>query len=366
MKRLRINETLEKTLPEATVKLVKAIIIGKLVTKGSKLAIYNWLEREPEMAKRFGMDMKRSKLDDFYSSLSVLHRHKEKLDKKWFLYHKTNGNCLYLYDITSVYFEGAENALAAYGYNRDGKKGKKQICVGLVTDADGNPLRMEVFKGNIADSQTVEDQIIKLQKEFKTETIIFVGDRGMRIKYNIENSEELKTSGIQFITGLTKTEIKNLISSDILQLSLFSEDLAEVETEEGDRYVLSTNPDLEYSQRKWLEIQKDKNETILKEIKSNWNFRRLLNRDNELKIKNNETKNKNLKTKFTTKDIDRYKKQVNHALEQCKMQTYFSIENIDDKNFEVKLRIKKGVCDHITHTFFLEKRPSFRTFTNWQ
>ena len=122
MKRLRINETLEKTLPEATVKLVKAIIIGKLVAKGSKLAIYNWLEREPEMAKRFGMDMKRSKLDDFYSSLSVLHRHKEKLDKKWFLYHKTNGNCLYLYDITSVYFEGTENALAAYGYNRDGKR----------------------------------------------------------------------------------------------------------------------------------------------------------------------------------------------------------------------------------------------------
>jgi len=202
-----------------------------------------------------------------------------------------------------------------------------------------------------------------LQKEFKTKTIIFVGDRGMRIKYNIDNSEDLKTSGIQFITGLTKTEIKNLISSDILQLSLFSEDLAEVETEEGDRYVLSSNPDLEFSQRKWLEIQKDKIETILKEIKSSWNFRRLLNRDNELKIKNNETKNKNLKTKFTTKDIDRYKKQVNHALEQCKMQTYFSIENIKHKNFEVKLRIKKGVCDHITHTFFLEKRSSFRTFT---
>jgi len=181
MNRLRITEVLEKILPEATAKLIKAMIIGKLVMKGSKLAIFNWLEREPELAKRFGLGMKKYKLDDFYSALAVLNSHKEKLDKKWFRYQKTTGNCVYLYDITSVYFEGTENALSDFGYNRDGKKGKMQICVGLVTDAAGNPLRIEVFKGNTADSQTVEEQIMKLKKEFQAETIIFVGDRGMRI-----------------------------------------------------------------------------------------------------------------------------------------------------------------------------------------
>jgi len=256
MKRLRINETLDKTLPEATEKLIKAMIIGKLVMKGSKLAIFNWLEREPELSTRFGLDMKKHKLDDFYASLAVLNRHKEKLDKRWFRYQKTSGNCIYLYDITSVYFEGTENVLSDFGYNRDGKKGKMQICVGLVTDADGNPLRIEVFKGNTVDSQTVEEQILKLKKEFRVETIIFVGDRGMRIKYNIENSDELKNSGLQFITGLTKTEIKGLISKNVIQLSLFSHDLAEVETDDGERFVLSINPDLEYSQKQYLDYQK--------------------------------------------------------------------------------------------------------------
>ena len=345
MNRLRIDETLSKTLPAAAVPLVKAMIIGKLAMKGSKLAIFNWLEREPELAKRFGLDMQKLKLDDFYGTLAVLKREKDKLDDKWFRYHQNSGNCVYLYDITSVYFEGVENELAAFGYNRDGKKGKMQICVGLVTDALGNPLRIEVFKGNTVDSQTVEEQIIHLKKYFQAETIIFVGDRGMRIKYNINNSEDLKNSGLQFITGLTKTEIKDLLSNDTIQLSLFSQTLAEVETDDGERFVLSVNPDLEYSQRQHLEMQKNKALNRLKEIKDNWNLRRLLNRDNELKIINKETKNKNLKIKFTTKEIDKYKKQVNHALQQFKMQTYFSIEVVDDKKFDVKFNEEKYDLD---------------------
>jgi transposase len=345
MKRLRINETLEKTLPEATAKLVKAMIIGKLVMKGSKLAIFNWLERETELAKGLNLDMKKHRLDDFYASLAVLNMHKDKLDKRWFRYQKTSGNCVYLYDITSVYFEGTENELSAFGYNRDGKKGKMQICVGLVTDAHGNPLQIEVFKGNTVDSQTVEEQILKLKKEFRAETIIFVGDRGMRIKYNITNSEELKTMGLQFITGLTKTEIKDLISKNVIQLSLFSHDLAEVETDHGERFVLSVNPDLEYAGQQYLDTQKEKTMQRLKEIKNSWNLRRLQNRDNELKIKNKETKNKKLKINFSTKDFDRYKKQVNHALEQYKTQIYFTIEAIDDTNFSIKFNDEKFELD---------------------
>jgi transposase len=346
MKRLRINETLEKTLPASTVPLVKSMIIGKLVMKGSKLSIYNWLEREPELAKRLGLDMRHWKLDDFYASLATLSREKDKLDKKWFRYRNSIGNCVYLYDITSVYFEGVENELAAFGYNRDGKKGKMQICVGLVTDGEGNPLRVEVFKGNTIDSQTVEEQILKLKNEFQATTIIFVGDRGMRIKYNINNSEELKTCGLQFITGLTKSEIKGLLSDHTLQLSLFSQNLAEVSTDDGERFVLSVNPDLEYVQRQYLDTQKEKVQKRIKEIKDNWNLRRLQNRDNELKINNKETKNKKLKTSFTTKDIDGYKKQVNHALEKFKMQIYFTIEGIDDKNFDVKFNAEKFELDY--------------------
>jgi len=61
---------------------------------------------------------------------------------------------IYLYDVTSSYFEGQKNELSAFGYNRDGKKGKKQIVIGLLCDTTGDPISVEVFKGNTNDLQT--------------------------------------------------------------------------------------------------------------------------------------------------------------------------------------------------------------------
>src|ERR671914_61461 len=54
---------------------------------------------------------------------------------------------VYWYDVTSRYLEGEHNELGAYGYNRDGERGKKQIVVGCLTDAQGRPVRIEVFAG---------------------------------------------------------------------------------------------------------------------------------------------------------------------------------------------------------------------------
>ena len=69
---------------------------------------------------------------------------------------------LVLYDVTSSYFEGEKNEMSEYGYNRDKKKGKKQIVIGLLTADDGEPLSIEVFKGNASDPTTVNNQVEKL------------------------------------------------------------------------------------------------------------------------------------------------------------------------------------------------------------
>lgn len=73
---------------------------------------------------------------------------------------------MFLYDVTSSYFEGEQNELAAFGYNRDKKKGKKQLVYGLLTDAEGEPLAVEAFEGNTQDVKTVEMQIKKLKDRF--------------------------------------------------------------------------------------------------------------------------------------------------------------------------------------------------------
>ena len=74
---------------------------------------------------------------------------------------------LFLYDVTSPYLEGRCNAYGAFGYNRDRKRGKRQIVVGLLTDAEGFPVSVEVFQGNTQDPQTaVSSQIRKLVERF--------------------------------------------------------------------------------------------------------------------------------------------------------------------------------------------------------
>jgi transposase len=334
MKHLKINDILEKTLPAETVPLVKIMIMGILISTNSKLGILHWLRREKHIAKIFGMENMNLTEKDFYKALTVLSSQKLNIEKKWFRRHNLRGNSIYLYDITSSYFEGVENEFAAFGYNRDRKRGKLQLCVGLVTDNEGFPLKIDVFKGNTVDSETVEKQILSLRREFGTDDIIFVGDRGMRIAYHLENSDDLQKLNLKFITGLTQAEINKLIEEQKIDLSLFDKELAEI-YDENYRYILSVNPDLEYQQKRFLDNKKLRVDKLLNEVANGWKNRKFINMDNELKIIQNTTKNKKLKTRFSEKDIDRYKKRVHVILSDTNAAKYYSIETIDNDKFKI-------------------------------
>ncbi len=80
---------------------------------------------------------------------------------------------LVLYDVSSSPNEGKTCPLARYGYNRDGKRGKLQIVFGLICDAEGCPIAIEVFEGNTADPTTLTNQIAKLKERFGIAKIIF-------------------------------------------------------------------------------------------------------------------------------------------------------------------------------------------------
>jgi len=114
MDRLRISETLDKSYgPKSN--LIKLMIIGKIVTRGSKLHIFNWIKRNDYLAKQLNIDIEHLKLDDLYYELGEFSRMQTKVEKKWNLYHRNRNQNIYLYDITSSYFEGMENALSAFG-----------------------------------------------------------------------------------------------------------------------------------------------------------------------------------------------------------------------------------------------------------
>src|SRR5215813_1085397 len=152
---------------------------------------------------------------------------------------KTTPVNLFLYDVTSSYLEGTHNALAAFGYNRDGKKGKRQIVIGLLCDEDGHPVSIEVFPGNTQDPGTFAAQLEKVKTRFGVHEITFVGDWGMIKGQQIE---DLAQHGFHYITAITTPQIDKLLRTGTLQMSLFDQELAEVLTDEGLRYVLRRNP----------------------------------------------------------------------------------------------------------------------------
>lgn len=234
----------------------------------------------------------------WYESLEELYENQDKIERILFTESIDN---IYLYDITSSYFEGLCCELAKSGYNRDGKEGKVQIVIGLMTNRFGKPISVEVFEGNTADQTTVIDQIKKLKNKFGIKHLTFVGDRGMitrkRIE-DIENDEDLKSS-VKYITALAHAEIIKFAEDfkNPIQLGLFDErEIVEVE-DEGIRYVLCKNP---------TKAIEDKNFRDKYIEKTNESLYKVFEAISRKKLKNKEKIGTRIKNIFTKWHMEKY------------------------------------------------------------
>ena len=228
-------------------------IIARLMDQGSRLSAVRLADAH-NACGMLGLDAFDE--DDLYENLDYLNQQQEEIEDRLFQATRLCGaeaTTLFLYDVTSSYLEGQCNELAAYGYNRDKKAGKKQIVVGLLCDIQGRPVSIEVFEGNTRDPQTVESQIKKITERFGINRVCFVGDRGM---IQSAEMEALKEVGFSYITAITKPQIEKLIKQGAFQLELFESDLIEIE-EGGIRYIFRRNPE------RAREIQQSREEKYL-------------------------------------------------------------------------------------------------------
>ena len=179
--------------------------------------------------------------DQLYPNLAWLAENQVRIEHRLFKhFHPTGCPDLFLYDVTSSYLEGDHNALAAWGYNRDGKPSKKQIVIGLLCDGQGRPLSIEVFVGNTGDTKTFGSQIRKVVERFGGQGVTFVGDRGMIKGPQIK---ELGQENFHYITAITKPQIETLLQQKVFPLELFDHALSEVASiPEKARYILRRNP----------------------------------------------------------------------------------------------------------------------------
>src|SRR5499425_1305114 len=212
-------------------------VIARVIDQGSRLSAVR-LAMAHAACDVLGLDA----FDEeaLYENLDWLAGAQARIEDRLFAQRqKTTPVGLFLYDVTSSYLEGTHNALAAFGYNRDGKKGKMQIVIGLLCDEAGHPVSIEVFPGNTQDPHTFAAQINKVNARFGVTEITFVGDRGMIKGQQIE---DLVQQGCHYITAITKPQIEKLLRTGTFQMDLFDQELAEVLADECIRYVLRRNP----------------------------------------------------------------------------------------------------------------------------
>ncbi|MFM6322424.1 MAG: IS1634 family transposase [Microcystis panniformis] len=224
--------------------LVVAMIVARIINPKSKLATARGFNSET-CSQSLGqlLDLEKADEDELYNALDWLLEKQEKIEKHLALKHLQSGT-LVLYDVTSTYLEGDGCELGKYGYNRDKKKGKTQIVFGLLCSAKGCPIAVEVFEGNTSDGATLSGQIEKVRKGWGIENVVWVSDRG--ILTNSKIKELVKPiEGLDYITGLTKPQIRKLAEVEVIQLGLFDQvNLVEFESEDypEERLIACRNP----------------------------------------------------------------------------------------------------------------------------
>lgn len=231
--------------------VVMAMICARVLEPQSKLATTVWWSDTtlPESLEVGDADE-----DELYQAMDWLLEHQSQIEKKLAKRH-LESNGLALYDLTSSYFEGETCPLAAFGHNRDGKKGKLQVNYGLLTNRRGVPVAVTVFPGNTGDPKTLLPQIDKMKTSFQIDQFVLVGDRGMLTQKQIDTLRPME--GVDWIGALRPEAIKKLLKSSTVQMELFDErNLFEVVHPDfpGERLVACRN--LELAQKRKEKRQK--------------------------------------------------------------------------------------------------------------
>jgi transposase len=243
LRKLQLDSILDPR-PSRQRDLVISMIVARILDPASKLATARGLHSDT-LHSSLGelLDLNTADETELYEAMDWLIPRQERIERELAKRQLADG-ALVLYDLTSTYFEGRHCPLGKLGHSRDDKSGKPQIVFGLLTNALGCPVAVEVFAGNTSDPKTVATQVDKLRQRFGLRQVVLVGDRGMITSARIR--EDLPAShGIEWISALRATQIQKLARDGRLQMSLFDKtDLVEIAHPDfpGERLIACFNP----------------------------------------------------------------------------------------------------------------------------
>ncbi|MBD5789037.1 transposase [Mycoplasma synoviae GX11-T] len=101
------------------------------------------------------------------------------------------------FDNTTVYFESfTREGLRKNGFSKDGKHNEDQVVIAMAVDNNGIPFHYKVYSGNTADSKTMINFMLEMQKLYNVSNSIIIADRGLN---NNANLRFLEQKGFKYI-----------------------------------------------------------------------------------------------------------------------------------------------------------------------
>jgi len=208
--------------------LTEAMTLNRLICPRSEHAMPDWIRRTA-LGEILEEDFSILADEALYRNLDRLHPQREGIERELAEREKSLFNLddsIFLYDLTSTYFEGegSANPQAKRGYSRDKRPDCKQVVVGLVLDREGFPKAHEVFDGNTQDRESVDHMLDVLEKRTgKRPGATVIVDRGMAYD---ENLAKIQARRYHYLVAARQPERNQW--------------LAELESEEGWEEIVRT------------------------------------------------------------------------------------------------------------------------------
>ena len=219
-----------------------ALVLSRAVRPKPKLATARWWAGG-DTTLGTDLGVAEASTDEIYAAMDWLTSRQREIQKKLAARHLRPGG-IAMFDLSSSWVEGSCCDLAAFGHSRDGRRGRRQVEYGLLTDPAGRPVAVEVFPGNTSDPEAFKTAITRIRGDFGIERLIMVGDRGMITGTRI--SDLRKLPGMDWVTALKAPAIAKLAADGgPLQMSLFdTQNFAEISHPDypGERLICCHNP----------------------------------------------------------------------------------------------------------------------------
>lgn len=188
--------------------LTCAMVLNRLISPCAEHAMPRWI-RHTALDDILGIDFETLHRSALYRNLDRLYPKRDQIETALVERERDLFNLdqtVFLYDLTSTYFEGLAlaNPKAKRGWSRDKRPDCKQVVVGLVVNRDGFPQAHEIFEGNLQDRKSLSAMLDRLEARvgLKPGQTVVV-DRGMAFD---ENLAELKSRKLHYLVASRQAE----------------------------------------------------------------------------------------------------------------------------------------------------------------